>query len=241
MGEKVQALDRARALNARNPDDAAALAVLAAAQLANADFNGALATNERLLNSAPSAPVAMAAAQLRMQTGKENAFEPIEQWLEKHPRDVAARMMLAQMAQQRNLLDKAASQYEQVVAQQPQDAIALNNLAWVQHQRSNPKALATAMRAHELAPANPFIADTYGWLLAESGKVKAALPLLRDAARRDPTRASIRYHLAATLARSASDEDRKTARLYLADLLRDPAPEDWRGDAEKLLSSLGEV
>lgn len=238
MGQKSAALARARDLEKANPKDPATLALLAGAQMANGDAAGALATNERLWKIAPSGPVTMALSQLRLQTKQHDALEPVEQWLEKHPQDAGARLLLAQAAEQSNQLEKAAAQYERVIERQPENATALNNLAWIQYLRKDPRALSTAKRAYDRAAANPLVADTYGWLLAESGDAKAALPILRNAVRLDPGRAAIRYHLAAVLARSAEADDRRTARLYLSDLLRNPAPADWRAEAEKLLASL---
>jgi predicted Zn-dependent protease len=238
MGQNAPALERARALQARNDKDAGVLVILAAAQMANNDIAGATATYESLWKSSPSASVALALSQLRLRAGKDDATAPLEEWLSKHPQELAARLVLAQAAQERGQLDKAASQYEQITAQQPQNVAVLNNLAWVYYLKKDARALATAKRAYEGGSANPLVADTYGWLLAESGDLKAALPILRDAARKASGRAAVRYHLASVLARSPSGDDRKLARLYLTDLLRDPAPAEWRADAERLLGTL---
>lgn len=238
MGQNTAALERARALYSRRPDDPGSLGLLAMAQLANHDTAGAMVSYERLWEDAPTASIAIALAQLRLREHREDAVAPLEQWLDKHPQEIAARILLAQAAQEQNQLGKAETQYEQILAQQPQNPTVLNNLAWIYFLRKDPRALATAKRAYDRGAANPLIADTYGWLLAESGDNQSALPILRKAAQMAPGGAAIRYHLAAVLARGSNPEDYRQARLFLTDLLRDPAPAPWRADAEKLLASL---
>ena len=73
----------------------------------------------------------------------------------------------------------------------------LNNLAYA-HSRmdNNAKALGYAMRALKLAPNNPSVMDTAGWLLVETGGDRSrALDLLRAAARKAPDNTTIRAHL----------------------------------------------
>jgi len=46
---------------------------------------------------------------------------------------------------------------------------ALNGLAWLYHENGKPGALVMARKASKLAPDNPAIQDTYGWILVQSG------------------------------------------------------------------------
>jgi tetratricopeptide (TPR) repeat protein len=241
LGQNAAALERARALQARYDKDEGALITLAAAQIANNDLSAAKGSYEALWKNHPSAGVALALSQLKLRTGDNDATALLEEWVGKHPKDPGVRMTLAQVLQDQGQLDKAITQYEQILAQQPQDVIALNNLAWVYYLKKDARALSTAKQAYDRATANPLVADTYAWILAESGNREAALPILRNAARLAPGRAAVRYHLAAVLARSTSGDDVKVARLYLSDLLRDPAPAEWRADAERLLGTLPSV
>ena len=72
--------------------------------------------------------------------------------------------------------------------------------------------------AYALAPANPVVADAYGWALYKDGDAGAAVELLQKAAVLAPRHAGLRWHLAqiyADLGRKA--EARRQAEAALAD------------------------
>ena len=145
-------------------------------------------------------------------------------------------MVLAMDEQAEGEHAAAIHNYENVLAQTGDGdssvrAVALNNLAWLYYMQSDPRAVDTARKASALAPDQPTIADTYGWLLLQ----KQALPLLKSAAGQAPDSPQIRYHYAAALARSG---EKAEARLVLQDVLLDPQSFDGRKDAERLLASL---
>jgi Tfp pilus assembly protein PilF len=99
------------------------------------------------------------------------------------------------------LLDAAASNYEQVLKQQPDNVVALNNLAWYRQERGDASAVDLARRAHERAPKSVEITDTYAWILVQRGQISEGLRLLAplDSASTPP---EIRLHYAVALARS---------------------------------------
>ena len=90
----------------------------------------------------------------------------------------------------------AVEHYKIIVQQLPQYAPAVNNLASAYQQEKNPQALAYAEKAHQLAPENPAILDTLGWILVEQGNTSRGLPLLQKATSLAPQVPTIRYHLA---------------------------------------------
>ena len=83
----------------------------------------------------------------------------------------------------------------------PKDARAHNNLAHVLLQLGDAKALAHAEQAHALAPSQPQVNDTLGWVLVQQGQVEKGLRYLREAALRAPENTEIQAHLKATLAK----------------------------------------
>jgi hypothetical protein len=111
----------------------------------------------------------------------------------------------------------------------------LNNLAWLKYEEGDAGAVALAKRAHDAAPHDPRITDTYGWLLVEAGKVKEGLALLGPIATGNADE-QFRMHYAQALARagrkaeardvgtpltsSASAEISDTARKLVAELDR---------------------
>ena len=60
-----------------------------------------------------------------------------------------------------------------------------------------------------MAPGDPAILDTLGWILVEQGQLDEGLRYLRDARLRDTQNPEIRYHLAVVLNRTGrADEAR---------------------------------
>ncbi len=78
----------------------------------------------------------------------------------------------------------------------------MNNLAWLYYLQKDARALATARQAYQASPRAPQIADTYGWLLVESGNVTDGLKSLHGALLASPGQPELVYHYAVALARS---------------------------------------
>ena len=91
----------------------------------------------------------------------------------------------------------------------------LNNYALVLHEQGDAQALTMAEKAHALAPADPNVVDTYGWLLSRAGRREEGMRYLREARLRAPDNLEIRYHLARVLHESGRSAE---ARSELADV-----------------------
>ena len=94
----------------------------------------------------------------------------------------AATLMLAQVLQQLGRDKEAVATYEKILATDPQQLVALNNLAVLESRLSLPGALEHAKTAYDLNSENPQLADTYGWILFMAGKVEGARQMLQFAA-----------------------------------------------------------
>ena len=81
-------------------------------------------------------------------------------WLTDHPKDIAFLIYLAERAHEANDVEQTRRRFEQVLAIDPKNAAALNNLSWVLLQNKLPGAVAMAERAAALAPAQPEVLDT---------------------------------------------------------------------------------
>lgn len=118
----------------------------------------------------------------------------------------------------------------------PANAKIANHLAWSHYKNKNlTQALRYAQGAHQLAPDDPYAADTLGWLLLQQGKVKEALELLAKAADALKGVPVVRYHYAAALAKSG-DKDR--ARTELNAALSHKQPFEEREEAAALMAKL---
>ncbi len=164
-----------------------------------------------------SGPMLIALHRALHAAGKaETAEQRMRDWLAQHASDQPTRLYYASHLLQRGQYDAARQQYEKIVQRDPDNVVALNDLAWAQLQLKDGAALGSAERAYRLAPANPAVADTLAWILAETGKPARALPLLKKALESAPTSPDIRLHYAHALFRSG---DKRAARNQCEQLL----------------------
>lgn len=136
---------------------------------------------------------------LASQTQTNEALDIGRQRLRQTPNDVAVQLLVGDLHARAGRFGDAATAYKAALKAQPQNAQALNNLANAQLKLKDPAALQTAQAAHKVAPQNPLVIDTLGWVLFQQGQTEQALPLLRDARLRAPGNPEIRYHLAKVL------------------------------------------
>ena len=83
------------------------------------------------------------------------ADKTANEWLKAHPKDVAFRLYLGESATIRKDYPSAAKYYRSALDLQPENARALNNLAWVLGQMKSPQAIEYAEKANKLAPNQP--------------------------------------------------------------------------------------
>ena len=91
--------------------------------------------------------------------------------------------------------------YRKVLELDPENTVALNNLAWMLTEDGIAKGLEYAEQAHRLAPFNPGVLDTLGVAVSKSGDAKRGVTLLRMASTLAPAQDDIRLHLAKALHR----------------------------------------
>ena len=82
-----------------------------------------------------------------------------------------------------------------VLERQPNNPVALSNLAWVYQTRGDPRAKGLAQRAYFLAP-GAASAASLGWVLTTSDEANRGLVLLTEASRQLPNDPALQYHLA---------------------------------------------
>jgi Tfp pilus assembly protein PilF len=181
----------------------------------------------------PSAGLSVRAYQVRRDGRLGDVTAPLESWVAKQPDDFSVQAVLAEAYARGGQLLRARDKYEFIVEHVSANAVILNNLAWLYHETRDDRALGTAERAYRLMPTNVAIADTYGWILVERGKVAEGLAILRSAEANGG--AEVKYHYAAALARSG---DRLAARQRLERLLAGNEEFDSQGDARRLLQEL---
>lgn len=131
-------------------------------------------------------------------------------WIKEHPKDIALRVHLGDIATARKQYPQAVQNYRGALEIQPNNPLVLNNLAWVSGQLKAPKALEYAEKANQLSPNQPPFMDTLAMLLADKGETTKAIDLLRKAMTISPQATAIQLNLAKVLIGAGKkDEARK--------------------------------
>jgi uncharacterized protein (TIGR03790 family) len=132
---------------------------------------------------------------------KTGAEEALIEATKLEPRLLQAQLTLAQAFEQRGEHAKAMERYRAVLAQDPNNVVALNNLAYAVATREDKPgdALPLAQRAFTLSRGNATIADTLGWVHHLMGNNTEAARYLTQAARTELNNAEIQLHAAQVL------------------------------------------
>ncbi len=133
---------------------------------------------------------------LNAQGKQTDAIKLLNNALEKNNKNGAIHFKLATVYQQQNDNKQAEAHYNAILTEQPDNVLALNNLAFLYSQQNDPRALELAKKAYEKAPESAAILDTYGYILIKQGQPKEGLPILEKAASLAPKANDIQFHLA---------------------------------------------
>jgi putative PEP-CTERM system TPR-repeat lipoprotein len=165
----------------------------------------------------------------------DEADKRLAQWLEKSPNDVVARRFAADTALKTGRYANAIEQYNRLRQDEPANVEVLNNLAMAYWLAKDPRAVAAAERAYKIAPNNPDVADTLGWLLIQQGDGARGMDVLQRVVSEYPDKPTLVYHLAYGWNKMG---ETVKARNELERLLSGEASFPERGDAESLLRQL---
>jgi tetratricopeptide (TPR) repeat protein len=206
--------------------------------VAKRDYKGAAAAFKQAFEREKSSALARQLADVMSQSGDaQGAVAILQGWARDNPKDLDAQAMLGLFLQQIGRPQEAIAVYEAVITNAPQkNPLLLNNLAWLYHKEGDARAQGTAKEAYDLAPSRPEIADTYGWILYNSGKKQDGLSILQQAYLAFPTQSEIGYHVAVALESLGRNDE---AIGVLRKVLRDNPNSEQTPDATALLRKLG--
>ncbi|EED33973.1 putative PEP-CTERM system TPR-repeat lipoprotein [gamma proteobacterium NOR5-3] len=158
----------------------------------------------------------------------------LEEWLEEYPDDLLSLNELASRQIEMGNDEAATSLYSRIVNKQPENVLALNNLAWLTRVSDKDAALDYISRADKLAPETAQIKDTYAMVELERGSYERALSLNAKALDAAKGSAELRYNRAQILSRAGRIDE---ARAVLEELVSGPAFAS-QDAAKNLLNSL---
>lgn len=219
-GKRKQALDAVRTARQRFPDNAhllqlevfsladvgrvdeAAALLRARMKGESSDFNDYLLLAS-LLSNAKRGKEAVDAANKAVALASPNS-----------PRDLTNALIVLSSAQESAGDTKGSEEsLRRILAKEPNNATALNNLGYFLTERNErlDEALEMIQRAVNSEPTNPSFLDSLGWVYFKLGKLKEAEKYLSDAARRNPASATIQEHLGDLFQRLGQPEKARAA------------------------------
>ncbi len=218
------AMSVARMAQKQRPKSAAGFAMEGDVKAWQGDW-GAAATAYRLgLQQAQSSELSMKLHKVLAASGRvaeADAFAAT--WMKANPKDVGFLAYLGDTAIQHKDYLAAEKSYSTVLQLQPDNATALNNMAWVGHQLHRDGAIAYAEKANKLAPNQPAFMDTLAVLMSDKGEHAKAIALQVKAVEMQPANASLRLNLAKIYIASG-DKARAKAELVAVEKLGDKDP-----------------
>jgi len=233
-GNSDDALAEARKLQKEHPESAFGYALEGEILMLGKRSNEALSALRTALSKQPLPLLAVSTYLAMLNAGKTaDAASFADTWVRQHPTDTAMLQALAEQAQLKQDNAAAISRYRAILEIQPDNTVALNNIAWLLGESGDPKAREYAERAYQLAPFQPNVVDTLGWTLVRTGDVARGAQLLRLASNLAPNQNEIRLHLGRALIKSG---DKDAGRQALTPLTKLDAASPIRADAEKALA-----
>jgi len=133
--------------------------------------------------------------------------------------------------------DDAAASYRQMLVLDPENANAMNNLAYtlINTGGAADEAQKLAEKALQKSPRNPSFADTLGMVYLKKNLADSALQVFGGLTQRFPDNPVFRYHYALSLTQKGQKEKAKTE---LEAALRKKPPDELR---KSIQSSLAKV
>lgn len=184
----------------KHPDNLTTIGVLGDLYVANKDFAKAKQLLTDQLKQMPnSAPLYLALAKVEAMLSKsaDGAKAIYLKGLEKIPDDPQLSIALASLYEQTGDRNNAKIVYERLLKKQPDNGLAINNLAALLvdfgSEEDVKKGLALAEKFKDAE--NPYVQDTYAWALVKTGQIKEGLKLLEALIVKEPKLPELRYHL----------------------------------------------
>jgi putative PEP-CTERM system TPR-repeat lipoprotein len=191
---------------------------------------------QALFKRQPNTSNVIALAALMQSVGDvDRAVAQLLRWLEKNADDVAVRAQLAQIYISRNQPKDVIFQCREILRVEPDNIVALNNLAWHLTKDDPKQALVYAKRAVELAPESSSVLDTLAIAQLKNNDIDKARQSIDLALAASPKSPDIRFHEAQI---RAAEGDKNGAIVALNSLLNREEEFLERDDAKAFLKAL---
>jgi tetratricopeptide (TPR) repeat protein len=194
---------------------------------------------EILKTTANSAEVWLRLGVMQRQMGQyDAALASFEQAGNADPKSTQAFLNQALICDALDKKKEANDSYNKVLAIDPDNALALNNLAYMQADAGTnlDQAMTYAERAKKRAPENPDVSDTLGYVYYRKNLNGEAVRIFRQLSQDHPQHALYRLHLAMALLQQG---DKQAARDEAAKALQSAGTPDEKNKINSFVSKIG--
>jgi tetratricopeptide (TPR) repeat protein len=167
-----------------------------------------------------------------------NAVQALQKAREALPQNVVILSTLGVTLDGAGRKPEAKQVYEASLKIQPDNAVVLNNLAFLLADNGGDldDALTKAQRAKQMLPSLPEISDTLGWIYLKKSLPDNAIDIFKDLVAKQPNHSTYRYHLAMAYSQKG-DKTRAVEQLKEA-LKYNPQSEEKR-KIQEMIQHLG--
>jgi putative PEP-CTERM system TPR-repeat lipoprotein len=206
VNRKADAIEISKRMQRDAPSKPAGYSMEAVLHLRLNQLDQALASYRIGLAKTGAASMALGVHQVLGYLRKlEEADRFADAWLTQHPKDIRFGYQVAELAIASNRLDDAVARLTHLTKEDPENVLALNNLASTLTASGKPGAVPFAEKAVSLAPSNGLFHDTLAFAYAAGGQLDKALATQKRAVELAPDSALLRLGLA-RLAIQAGDK-----------------------------------
>src|SRR5665213_3023288 len=202
-------------------------------------YDAAIDRYQDLLKADPkSGDLLLRLAEAQRRKGDINAaIDTFRRASQAAPTDARPLLQLGLLLDGTGRRDQAKPIYEQILKIQPDQPIALNNLAFIKAEDGQDldEALTMAQRARQGLPNSPDIMDTLGWIYLKKNLSDDAIRTFKELVTADPNRAAYHYHYGMALLQKG---DKVSAKRELETAIKFNPSKDDAGKIQKLLASM---
>ncbi|HTB15107.1 MAG TPA: tetratricopeptide repeat protein [Bryobacteraceae bacterium] len=232
----AQAIETVRKYVSRVPNSPAGQQLLGSALLQNGDISGARSAFQEAKRLNPRSSAGdFGLVKVAVKEGKSDvARDLLNGIVTRDPHNAEALMLLADAEIKGGHTAAAIGYYNRVLQDNPNEILALNNLAFILADTDTDpdRALALAQKAKELSPENTAVDDTIGWAYYQKGEYREALAHLAKA--ENGTNVGGKCHLAMVYIKLG---DRNRGMSILGDILKENPSSPEAKKALELMAS----
>jgi tetratricopeptide (TPR) repeat protein len=166
------------------------------------------------------------------------AIQELQKARETLPDNVVVLKTLALVLDGAQRKPEARKIYEATLKLDPNDAVALNNLAFLLAETGGDldDALTKAQRAKQLLPSLYEISDTLGWIYLKKNLADQAIDVFKDLVTKEPNHSTYHYHLGIAYSQKG---DKTQALVQLREALKYNPAKIEKDQIQQLIARLG--